>query len=489
MGILSFRITPEPWKTAVQAEDETTDLPVFGRYQTYRILGEGAMASVYLAKDSHLTRRVAIKVVKTHLLASETAIMRFRNEASILANLRHPNILQVFDYDVEGDQHYLVMEYIEGPGFQSLLNDLAGRPMPPQIAAWFLYQAAQGLAAAHKQGLVHRDIKPDNMLLSADGTLRIADFGIAHVADLELTQAGDIMGTPFYMAPEQTLAETPVPQTDLWALGVVLYYCLTGRRPFEGGDFSTIKLRIRQGAYRPITDFAPAADPELVSLVGMLLAYEPQQRGTAQSLVLRLKRYLDKTGIEDWEAHIRAYLVQVGQTSLEKTTLEFHSAMAKPPITGGTGAGKRKAATHRARREDAETEDDGDDDGKPAANPEAAPAVKSPGMWTQYKRTLPAWGFSILMMVGVQFYSRWNMAHPPVPIAPQERANVEFRSIPSGAEISVDGDALGITPISQTYKPGSYAVRLTHSAFPGQVKDTTVYLQSGPSHVTFRFGK
>jgi serine/threonine protein kinase len=472
----------------VQAEDETTDLPVFGRYQTYRMLGEGAMASVYLAKDPHLTRRVAIKVVKSHLLASETALMRFRNEASILANLRHPNILQVFDYDVEDDQHYLVMEYIEGPGFQSLLNDLAGRPMRPQIAAYFLYQAAQGLAVAHKQGLVHRDIKPDNMLLSADGTLRIADFGIAHVADLELTQAGDIMGTPFYMAPEQTLAETPIPQTDLWALGVVLYYCLTGRRPFEGADFSAIKLRIRQAAYRPITDFAPAADPELVSLVAMLLAYEPQQRGTAQALVLRLKRYLDKTGIEDWEAQIRGFLAQVGQTSLEKTTLEFHSAMAKPPL--GSSTGKRKATTHRIRREAAgKAEDDGEEAENAAANPEPAPAARTPGMWTQYKHTLPAWIFSILFMVGMQYYVRWNMAHPPVPVAPQERANVEFRSIPSGAEISVDGDALGITPISQTYKPGSYVVHLTHPAFPGQIKDTTVLLRSGPSHLTFRFSK
>jgi hypothetical protein len=110
-------------------------------------------------------------------------------------------------------------------------------------------------------------------------------------------------------------------------------------------------------------------------------------------------------------------------------------------------------------------------------------------MWTQYKHTLPAWIFSILFMVGMQYYVRWNMAHPPVPVAPQERANVEFRSIPSGAEISVDGDALGITPISQTYKPGSYVVHLTHPAFPGQIKDTTVLLRSGPSHLTFRFSK
>jgi ribosomal protein L12E/L44/L45/RPP1/RPP2 len=288
------------------------------------------------------------------------------------------------------------------------------------------------------------------------------------------------------MAPEQTLAETPIPQTDLWALGVVLYYCLTGRRPFEGADFSAIKLRIRQAAYRPITDFAPSTDPELIALAGMLLAYEPQQRGTAQSLVLKLKRYLDRTGIEDWEAQIRDFLAQVGRTSLEKTTLEFHAAMAKPPL--GSGTGKRKATTHRIRRKEAEEAGE-DEDGAEPAQPEPAPVAKTPGIWAQYKHTLPAWGFSILIMVGVQAYVRWNIAHPPVPAAQQERANVEFRSIPSGAAISVDGDALGITPVSQTYKPGSYAVHLTHSAFPGEVKDTTVSLKPGPSRITFRFGK
>jgi len=476
----------------VENEEEAFDLPAFGRYQTFRILGEGAMASVYLAKDPHLTRRVAIKVVKAHLLASETAMMRFRTEASILANLRHPNILQVFDFDVEGDQHYLVMEYVEGPGFQSLLNDLSGRPMPPQVAAYFLHQAAQGLAAAHKQGLVHRDIKPDNMLLTTDGILRIADFGIAHVADLELTQAGDIMGTPYYMAPEQTLAETPIPQTDLWALGVVLYYCLTGRRPFEGADLSAIKLRIRQGVYRPISDFAPSVDAELVTLTARLLSPDPAPRGTAHALTLQLKHYLDKTGIEDWDAYIREYLAQAGMPSLEKTTLEFHAATAKSPL--GSGTGKRKAAsrttgTSAAKATTRRIAKEEDEESDPESLQAPAPVAATPGMWSTYKHTMPAWIFSIVFFVGIQVYVRWNVAHPVLPPQPAQaqEATVIFRSEPMGAAISLDGDLLGQTPITQTLKPGRYKLKVTHTSFPGRVKDTTVFLRRGVANIAFHF--
>jgi serine/threonine protein kinase len=453
----------------VENEIEDSGLPAFGRYQTFRVLGEGAMASVYLAKDPHLSRRVAIKVIKAHLLESDAVLKRFGAEAGILANLRHPNILQVYDYDVQDGEHFLVMEYIEGPGFQSLLSGLGDRLLPPQIAAYFVHQAALGLSAAHKQGLVHRDVKPDNMLLASDGTLKISDFGIAHVADLGLTQAGDILGTPYYMAPEQTLAETPLPQTDLWALGVVLYYCLTGRRPFEGADFSEIKRRIRLGVFRPVSELAGPVDPELVSLVDVLLAMDPAQRGTASSAASHLKRYLDKTGIEDWDAHIREFLAGVGLHSLEKTTVEFRAATPTPGHLKSTG--RKNASTHRSNREDEE----------PAPEPVAA----VPGKWDHYKRMAYAWALPLVLMVGIQFYTRWNIAHPPTP--PQQKAILQIKSSPPGAKISVDGDELGMTPLTQPFNPGQYHIKVSHFSFPGQDKDTMVYLGPGMEKIAFRF--
>jgi serine/threonine protein kinase len=451
----------------MENESVDTELPSFGRYQTFRLLGEGATAGVFLAKDPHLSRRVAIKVIKAHLLESEAVLARFRTEASVLANLRHANILQVYDYDMEGDLHYLVMEYVEGPGFQSLLDRQAGRPLPQEIAAHLIRQAALGLAEAHKQGLVHRDIKPDNMLLTTDGVLKIADFGIAHIADLGLTQAGDILGTPYYMAPEQTMAETPVPQTDLWALGVVLYQCLTGRRPFEGANFTEIKRRIRAGIYIPVTERVPDIDPELIGLVDSLLAQEPETRGTALGLAQRLDAWLDKAGIADWDAHLRDFLARSGVVSLDRTTVEFQAAAT--PLSAKASRWKTTAS--------------------PAANPAPAPSptpvVEYPTGWNFFKRNAWAYIFPILMVVGINVYVRWSASNPPTPA--QANGILQLSSSPAGAAIRLNGDELGLTPINQILKVGPYTLRLTHSAFPGKVKDTVVTLEEGINKVSIRF--
>jgi serine/threonine protein kinase len=483
-------------------ENADDELPSFGRYQTLRLLGEGAMASVFLAKDPRLSRRVAIKVIKPHLLESEAALQRFRAEASILANLRHANILQVHDYDVEEDMHFLVMEFVEGPGFQSLLNEMRGRPLPPPVAAFFLNQAALGLAAAHKQGLVHRDIKPDNMLLTLDGALKIADFGIAHMADLNLTQAGDILGTPYYMAPEQTLAETPVAETDLWALGVVLYYCLTGRRPFEGNGFGEIKHRIRAGAYFPVNEAAGVAvsagalgsagggvDPELVSLVDTLLSQDPAGRGTAQAVSTRLERYLDATGIADVQAYVRDFLAAVMPSALDRTTVEFQVPKADSGLSGGarrksTWAGRpRKEGTGSGSRHTGTGYYAGAGEVGPAPEPAAIPEIQAPAKVSWLRQYAVAWMFPLVMVVGSQLYMRWNMAHPVVP-----QAILEIESSPQGAGIFLDGKDLGITPISKPVDPGAYRLKILHADFPGQAKDTAIFLRSaGVERLVFRF--
>ena len=506
--MLSFRKRTLFRKTAVEHfsdnENADDDLPSFGRYQTLRLLGEGAMASVFLAKDPRLSRRVAIKVIKPHLLESESALQRFRTEASILANLRHANILQVHDYDVEEDMHFLVMEYVEGPGFQALLDGMRGRPLPPPVAAYFLNQAALGLAAAHKQGLVHRDIKPDNMLLTLDGTLKIADFGIAHMADLNLTQAGDILGTPYYMAPEQTLAETPVAETDLWALGVVLYYCLTGRRPFEGNGFTEIKHRIRAGAYRHVNEAAgeqgnrggagTVIDPELVSLVDTLLSQDPARRGSAQSVSTRLERYLDATGIADAQAHVRDFLAAVMPSALDRTTVEFQVPKASSGLSGGTKGARRKSKStwaHRPRKAGTGSGSKhtgagyyaGQGEEGPDEEPPAAPDFVAPTKVSWMRQYAAAWILPLVIMVGSQVYSRWAISHPAVP-----QAILEIESSPQGAGVFLDGEDLGITPMSKPVDPGAYRLKVTHADFPGEVKDTAIFLRSsGVERLVFRF--
>jgi serine/threonine protein kinase len=453
----------------MEGEFRNPGMASFGRYRTIRTLGEGAMANVYLAQDPNLSRRVAIKVIKPHLLGSEAIMRRFRAEASVLANLRHPNILQVHDYDIEDGRHYLVMEYAEGPGLQSLLNDLGGRPLPPPAAAWFAWQAAQGLAAAHKLGLVHRDIKPDNMLLTADGTLKIADFGIAHIAELDQTMAGEVLGTPYYMAPEQTLAETPAPQADLWALGVVLYYCLTGRRPFEGAGFPEIKRKIRLGAYRPIADLAEAVDPELIAIADGLLSQDPAARGDAEGLALRLKAYLDRTGIGDGSAYIRDLTESYGLASLDKTRVEFQ--VAKGP--SGISQGKRGKRTAFPEADEEEIE----------ATPEPAPPTENkPTARFAWLRKGGVWILPLALPIGIQVYVRWSIANPPPP-----KAILEIRSYPTGADISVDGKGLGRAPLTRMLKQGRHRIQAANPAFPGQIEDTTMDLGSGIAKLEFRF--
>jgi len=198
----------------------------FGRYNALTKLGQGAMATVYLAEDPSLNRMVAIKVIHSHLTSNSSLLDRFTVEAKTAAGLRNPNIVEIFDYGVEDDLQYLVMEYIDGPNLQFVLNLLGGQPMDPDVVAAVIFQAAEGLHTADRFNVVHRDIKPENIMFMSDGKLKIADFGIAHISEQNLTQTGSILGSPNFMSPEQIDGKKPTHQTDMFSLGAVFYYCL-----------------------------------------------------------------------------------------------------------------------------------------------------------------------------------------------------------------------------------------------------------------------
>jgi serine/threonine protein kinase/tetratricopeptide (TPR) repeat protein len=218
-----------------------------GRYQVIQRLGRGGMADVYRAYQPGLDRYVAIKVMHAHLAEDSDFITRFRREAKSVAGLRHPNIVQVFDFDVQGDVYYMVMEYIEsGRTLKDVLTELSsrGERLSLSTSLSIMAKMADALDYAHKEGMIHRDIKPSNVLLTGADNPILSDFGIARLIDSTgLTSSGAILGTPAYMSPEQGRGEKADERSDLYALGIVLYEMLTGRPPYDADTPYAIILK------------------------------------------------------------------------------------------------------------------------------------------------------------------------------------------------------------------------------------------------------
>ncbi|MFN8216498.1 MAG: protein kinase [Solirubrobacterales bacterium] len=225
------------------------------RYETGEKLGSGGMSNVYKATDRILERTVAVKILAEHLSDDERFVARFRREALAVAKLIHPNIVQVYDTGVDEGRHYIVMEYVEGRSGAQILQRQG--PVEPEIAAEIGIQACAGLDYAHRRGIIHRDVKPGNLMIvggpvgGGEMTVKLTDFGIARaIEQTRITQVGSVVGTAAYLAPEQVRGEEATPATDVYALGVVLYQFLTGRLPYEGSSLA--ELAVRQQNEQPL---------------------------------------------------------------------------------------------------------------------------------------------------------------------------------------------------------------------------------------------
>ena len=225
-----------------------------------REAGRGGMSVVYEARDVRIGRRVAIKVVSVPLhmtaMQREALLARLGREARAIARLSHPNIVSIFDVGEETDRHFLVMEYLDG---ETLRDRLADRPLSPVEASRILDQVAGALDAVHAEGVVHRDVKPSNMMLLPDGRVKLMDFGVARQAeDTLVTQAGMMVGSPAYMAPELINGEEATNASDLWSLGVLLYEILAGHAPFTGHSIANVLYQITHTPIPPIANVSPA---------------------------------------------------------------------------------------------------------------------------------------------------------------------------------------------------------------------------------------
>jgi serine/threonine-protein kinase len=226
-----------------------------GRYEIGDRLGSGGMSNVYRATDRILERTVAVKILAEHLSDDERFVERFRREALAVAKLIHPNIVQVYDTGIDDGRHYIVMEFVDGRSGAQILQRQG--PLDPDKAAEAGMQACAGLDYAHRRGIIHRDVKPGNLMLvggpvgGGPMTVKLTDFGIARALEqTRITQVGSVVGTAAYLSPEQVRGEEATPATDVYALGVVLYQFLTGRLPYEGSTLA--ELAVRQQNERPL---------------------------------------------------------------------------------------------------------------------------------------------------------------------------------------------------------------------------------------------
>jgi serine/threonine-protein kinase len=247
------------------------------RYRLIELIGEGGMALVYQAEDSLLCRTVAVKILRPQYANDSEFVDRFRREARAAASLAHPSVVNIFDVGQEDGMDYIVMEYIPGANLKSIIKKEA--PLPVERALEITRQIASALNHAHQRNIIHRDIKPHNILITPDGQVKVTDFGIARaVSASSFTQTGMVVGSVHYASPEQVRGGLVGPQSDLYSLGCVLYEMLTAKVPFSGDTSIAIALQHLQGEAVPIGQLRPETPPEVVALVEKAMAVEPSDR-------------------------------------------------------------------------------------------------------------------------------------------------------------------------------------------------------------------
>jgi serine/threonine protein kinase len=259
-----------------------------GKYKVLEPLGAGGMGTVFLCEHRHMRRRVAVKVLPPDMAGPEQ-ILQFQREAQAVAMLDHPNIVRAFDVSREGGLHFLVMEFIDGASLQYLVDSRG--PLPIGRAVNFVAQAALGLQHAHENGLVHRDVKPSNLMLDWAGTVKVLDLGLARFARSpdHVAQLGDsktVVGTADYLAPEQALNSNVDGRADVYGLGAVAFFLLTGKPPFDGGNLAQKLIRHQTEAAARVNEVRADVPAGLADVVARMLAKDPAGRPQTPALVI-----------------------------------------------------------------------------------------------------------------------------------------------------------------------------------------------------------
>ncbi len=385
------------------------------KYKIYDEVGSGGIATVYVARDLKTNEIVAVKVIHPHIAKDPNTVKRFEREANLLMGLTDPHLVRVYDYGIEGDRHYLVMEYVGGRTLKAMIQEEG--PLAVGHALGIAQQVAEGLSVIHQQGVVHRDIKPQNLMVQTDGTVKVMDFGIARVADLSaLTQSGFLVGTPHYISPEQAMGQRVDHRSDIYSLGVVLYEMLMGKVLFDGDSPITVALMHVQNPVPSLRLQRADILPEVEQLVDKCLAKEPGDRfQTAAVLASAIRSLRGEPAVAvpqpEAEAEPLATLYDEGMAHLlreqwREASQRFESVVAQDP--GYRDAAARLAEARVGWRRASLAEE---------PRPAAPPTERRGGLGLMAV-ALMVGALCLISLALVGGYILWNQWAGPTPIPP-----------------------------------------------------------------------
>jgi len=338
------------------------------QYEIIHEIGAGGMATVYKAVQTSLGRIVAIKEIKPAVAASDELVERFKREARTAASLVHENIIQVYNFGEQKGSLFIVLEYVDGQDLKTLL--LRTGALPPRVAAIIMRDVARALAFAHGKGLVHRDVKPGNVMVSTGGEIKLMDFGIVREMDSDLTSTGAFLGTPSYMSPEQFLGEKITFSSDIFSMGVMLYELLSGAKPFRADSDSSLSKKVREEKPPPLRSQNPAIPRKLRKITARCMKKDPQKRyPDAEALVRELDRFVSSRSREQDRKEVAAWIEAV---------MEMDRTAAVAPTQKQVPEKEVKAAPKKKKSKDLELPDEKT---APAPEEEAADLGASLARW------------------------------------------------------------------------------------------------------------
>ncbi|MBN2342251.1 MAG: serine/threonine protein kinase [Deltaproteobacteria bacterium] len=299
-----------------------TNIKRLGRYELHEEIGRGGMATVFRGYDSSLRRNVAVKVLHPHLISHQEARERFEREARSVAKLHHHSIVEIYDYaESESGEVYIVMELVEGYTLRDFLNQRDSQPIIAEGALLIGRQIFVALKMAHAECIIHRDVKPENILISNDGKIQLSDFGIASLAGIgQMTATGQILGSPTYMSPEHIESPSVDFRADIFSVGTILYEMAVGSTPFVGNNPHQIIKRVVEGYYDHPLSLNPSVGHPVASVIVKCLQAQPDRRyQTAQEAIEEIETILSQVGIADWDNEQLAFLKNPSEWEEEKT--------------------------------------------------------------------------------------------------------------------------------------------------------------------------
>ena len=497
--------------------------PTFGRYELLKRLAGGGMGEVYLARQRGLDGFQKLLVIKTllpHLCEDEEFITMFKDEARLTAQLIHPNICQVFEFDQVGDTYYLAMEYLRGEDVRRLWKACETRAMPLRVPliCRLIADGAAGLDFAHSlrdsngdpYGIVHRDISPQNILVTFEGGVKIIDFGVAKAAGrAQHTRTGALKGKYSYMSPEQVAGANVDGRSDIFALGIVLHELLTGRRLFKADSDVQTLARVREAHVTPPSKMNPQLPPGLDAIVLKSLAKDPDQRySTAQEFRLALEDWLIQGRMSASSAHLAEFLKVVYAERLDKEArlgpLMGDPGLTAPPASSPSmptpsGSSPSPSASIELRGNPApmgtggqtinQREGSNPSNGRSMIDASMVQTESSASPFQSRKNMVPiAVAVAVLGLVAAIFLLRpaaKTEVAAPVELAP---AQLTLTSEPSGAAVSLDGRLAGKTPLGGlSLRPGAVRIELALDGY--QLFTRTEQLVSGGQQRDYKLEK